>query len=91
LTDFRTNRLPELSRKAHEYERTGVEYWKMKLGEEVSELDKMQTEINALREQVRELVSSQSPIIRLTWKNTDYRISERCCQTPLIISGKLTY
>jgi DNA repair ATPase RecN len=63
LTDFRTSRLPELSRKAHGYERTGVEYWTMKLGEEISELDKMQTEINALREQVRELVSSQSPNI----------------------------
>ena len=57
LHDFRSNRLPELRNKAHSYEERGLEYWSLRLREEISELDKVQMEVDALREQVRELVS----------------------------------
>jgi len=57
LRDLRANRLPELRGKAHAYEIHGLEHWISRLREEISELDKVQMEVNALREQVRELVS----------------------------------
>jgi hypothetical protein len=58
LRDFRANQLPNLRNKAHSYERSGLEYWTLRLREEISELDKVQMEVNSLREQVRELVSA---------------------------------
>jgi hypothetical protein len=58
LRDFRANQLPNLRNKAHSYERSGLEYWTLRLREEISDLDKAQVEVNSLREQVRELVSA---------------------------------
>lgn len=76
LGDLRANKLPELANKAHEYEKSGLDYWCSKLGEEISDLDKLQMEVNALREQVRELVSFEESN---TGKETraDYYATER--------------
>ncbi|KAF4628679.1 hypothetical protein G7Y89_g9480 [Cudoniella acicularis] len=55
LRDFRINRLPQLRNNAHSYEQCGLEHWSLRLRDEISELDKVQIEVNALREQVVEL------------------------------------
>ena len=54
---FAASQLPVLREKAHPYEKEGIEYWAGRLTEETTELDVLQTELHAIREQVRELVS----------------------------------
>ena len=54
---FEDSQLPVLKDRSHQYEKAGIDYWAEILREETTELDMLQTDFHAIREQVRELVS----------------------------------
>lgn len=54
------NQINKLSSEAHIHETLGIAYWARRLEEEVFELDELQAQVHALREKVRESVSTPS-------------------------------
>ena len=61
IRDFERSQLVSLRKTAHEYEKEGLSYWSVRLGDEMVELEVSKVEIHAFREQVRELVSGGLP------------------------------
>lgn len=57
LNKFKTHQLPDLRKKAHQYEICGLDTWISRLAETTTELEKLDIELHAFREKVRELVS----------------------------------
>ena len=58
INNFENNQLAKLQGRAHPYEKSGLAHWMARLREETTELDAMQIEAHAFKEQVRELVCS---------------------------------
>ncbi|CAJ2501886.1 Uu.00g047390.m01.CDS01 [Anthostomella pinea] len=55
LREFRADRLPALAARAQASEAPGLDHWRARLREEIGELERARLEVNAFREQVREL------------------------------------
>ena len=62
--NFENNQLAKLQGRAHSYEASGLEHWITRLREETAELDNVQTEVHAFKEQVRELVGPTLFVLR---------------------------
>lgn len=63
ISQFENAQLLPMQERAHPYERRGLDHWILRLGEEKTQLDMLQSEVHAFREQVRELVSdTYSPV-----------------------------
>ena len=58
VRNFEKNQLVRLQDRAHSYERPGLSYWTERLREETESLDTINAEVQAFKEQVRELVRS---------------------------------
>ena len=58
IQNFQHNQLASLRDGAHSYERAGLTHWIIRLNEELAKLEAVQAEVRALKDQVRELVSS---------------------------------
>ena len=52
------NQLAKLQRRAHNFEKNGLQYWTERLKEETESLDTVHAEVRAFKEQVKEMVCS---------------------------------
>jgi len=53
-----SNQLAKLQRRAHNFEKSGLQYWTDRLKEETESLDIVHAEVQAFKEQVKEMVCS---------------------------------
>ena len=58
IHNFQHSQLASLSDGAHSYEKDGLTHWMTRLNEELAKLEAVQAEVQALKDQVRELVGS---------------------------------
>ena len=58
IHNFQHHQLASLRDGAHSYEKAGLTHWMMRLNEELAKLEAVQAEVQALKDQVRELVGS---------------------------------
>lgn len=52
------NQLAKLQRRAHNFEKVGLQYWTERLKEDTERLDTVHAEVQAFKEQVKEMVCS---------------------------------
>lgn len=66
VRNFEHNQLVRLQERAHPFEKPGLVYWIERLHEETESLDAVHAEVQAFKEQVKELVCSlllSSPLL----------------------------
>ena len=64
IRNFENNQLVKLQKRAHDFEKPGLQYWTERLKEGTGSLDATHAEVQAFKEQVKELVRwlTQSPL-----------------------------
>lgn len=58
VRNLESNQLAKLQRRAHNFEKSGLQYWTDRMKEETESLDTVHAEVQAFKEQVKEMVCS---------------------------------